>query len=76
MPIYEYTCDQCSSDFEFLTRGDQKPECPKCGGTELTRKLSVPAAHVANSGPACPAREMGACGAMGCGGGQCGLANG
>ncbi len=76
MPIYEYTCDSCRSEFEVLMRADEKPACPKCGKKRLTRKLSLPVAHVANSSPACPAREMGACSAMGCGGGGCELAGG
>jgi putative FmdB family regulatory protein len=41
MPLYEYTCDQCQCDFEQLVTGDRKPECPKCHGTRLTKKLSV-----------------------------------
>lgn len=42
MPIYEYTCKDCGSDFELLIRGDEKPVCPSCGKKHLTKSLSVP----------------------------------
>ena len=45
MPIYEYTCKDCGSDFELLIRGEEKPVCPSCGKTHLTKSFSVPAAH-------------------------------
>jgi len=75
MPIYEYACRECGREFEVLVRNrDEKPECPHCGTKKLDRKLSVIAAPVTNSQPACPAREMGACNMGGCcGGGGCGL---
>jgi putative FmdB family regulatory protein len=74
MPIYEYVCRDCGSEFEVLVRGDEKPSCPKCQGAKLTRQMSVSAAHTAGgSCPPCPAKEMGACGQSGCGGGGCGL---
>ena len=31
MPIYEYNCSQCESDFELLVRGDSTPECESVG---------------------------------------------
>ena len=72
MPIYEYTCAACGHDFEFLVRGEEKPSCPSCGQSKLTKNLSVPSAHVASSGPAaCPARES--CGAPHCCGNSCGM---
>ncbi len=75
MPIYEYVCDNCGHEFEHLVRGSEQPACPSCGKKRLTKSFSVPAAHTAASnGPACPAREAGACGVPNCGGGQCGMA--
>jgi len=63
MPIYEYTCQQCGHDFEYLLRGDEKPACPACGKRRLAKRFSVPAAHTEGSAlPQCPAREAGACG--------------
>lgn len=43
MPIFEYTCRQCQAQFECLVRKGSEPACPKCGGTDLDRLLSVPA---------------------------------
>jgi len=68
MPIYEYSCDQCGHQFEWLVRTNQdKPVCPACNGQQLTRKLSLPVAHT-HSGPACPIKELsnGACCAPRC----------
>lgn len=75
MPIYEYTCPKCESDFELLVRGAEKPACPECGATRLEKLLSVPAAH-SSSGkdlPICDApRRGGPCGMGGCGLPECG----
>jgi len=73
MPIYEYTCRDCGSEFEILVRADEKPACPSCGREELTKKLSVPAAHTASAQPACPAAESGTCGMNNCCGQRCGM---
>ncbi len=72
MPIYEYVCQDCGHEFEFLLRGDEKPACPSCGRRRLAKSMSVPAAHSAKSGgDACPARD--ACGMSPCCGQSCGL---
>jgi putative FmdB family regulatory protein len=68
MPIYEYQCDNCGRQFEWLTRAGERPECPACGERRLTKQLSLPAGHVVGATVApCPARESGACGVEGCG---------
>lgn len=44
MPIYEYRCDKCSSEFEILVwsaRDEAKLKCPKCGHTGVQRVLSA-----------------------------------
>jgi len=66
VPLFEYTCKKCNSDFELLIRGDEVPECPGCGGRKLEKHLSAPAAHVAGGGnlPVCEAAQHGGCGAM------------
>ena len=59
MPIYEYRCDPCDHTFETLIRGrGDTPHCPKCGGIELAKLFSVPAAaqtggHQGSSLPVC-----------------------
>jgi putative FmdB family regulatory protein len=74
MPLYEYTCRKCSSDFELLIRGDETPVCPECGSRKLEKLLSVAAAHIAggaNALPVCGMPSMAACGQPECGGGRC-----
>jgi len=74
MPIYEYNCSKCESEFEILVRGDATPECPNCGGIELAKLFSVPAAHSSgtNDLPVCqPAPPSGGCGLPQCGMGGC-----
>jgi len=63
MPIYEYRCEDCGTQFEKLVRRmSDAPdvECPSCGKQHLKQELSVFAAH-ANGGaktkaemPVCP----------------------
>ena len=44
MLIYEYRCEPCDHTFEILIRGQgDVPHCPRCGGIDLARQLSVPA---------------------------------
>jgi putative FmdB family regulatory protein len=66
MPLFEYACQTCDREFETLVRGQETPACPVCHGTDLTRRLSVFAAHTAGgSTPGTPAPAMGGCGACG-----------
>ena len=46
MPLYEYSCQKCSRKIELLIRGDEKPVCPHCQSTKLTKLLSVVSGHV------------------------------
>ena len=64
MPIYEYICQDCGHEFEYLMRGSEKPSCPRCQKDRLTKKMSVPAAHTAGNDnlPQC---SSGACGSRG-----------
>lgn len=34
MPVYEYQCEKCKKDFEFLQKVSDEPlvECEECGG--------------------------------------------
>ena len=46
MPIYEYACEACGTEFEYLVRNGEAAVCPECRkATELTKRFSVPAAH-------------------------------
>ena len=73
MPLYEYTCRDCDSQFELLIRGSEQPQCPECEGTRLEKLLSVPAAHAAGGHelPVCRPMPSGGCGLPQCGQGGC-----
>lgn len=74
MPLYEYACRSCDSEFELLIRGEEHPECPNCGGNRLDKQFSVPAAHMAGGAslPICETPSSGGgCGLPQCGTGGC-----
>ena len=41
MPIYEYKCEDCNSEFELLIFSGEVAQCPHCGSQKLTKKISV-----------------------------------
>jgi len=42
LPIYEYHCNQCDHDFEYLVFNSQEPEtCPSCDSSQVARQMSV-----------------------------------
>jgi len=41
MPLFEYRCPACDSQFELLIRGDATPACPSCESTSLERVISM-----------------------------------
>jgi putative FmdB family regulatory protein len=41
MPLFEYRCTACDSQFELLVRGSSVPTCPSCGATTLEKMLSM-----------------------------------
>ena len=77
MPLYEFECKACGKASEILVRSaDWKgTPCPKCGSTQLMKKLSVFAASVPadGGGGACAPCGMPAGGGGGhcCSGGGC-----
>jgi putative FmdB family regulatory protein len=42
MPIFDFVCNDCHTDFEALVRGTTAPKCPKCASENLERQLSMP----------------------------------
>jgi putative FmdB family regulatory protein len=40
MPLYDYHCKACDSEFELLVRASTVPACPQCGSTDLERAVS------------------------------------
>ncbi len=41
MPIYEYHCDKCDDDFEYLVFGSELPECPTCANKDVAKLMSA-----------------------------------
>ena len=41
MPIYEYHCNKCNKDFEYLVFGKEDPACPSCKSKKVGRLLSA-----------------------------------
>jgi putative FmdB family regulatory protein len=75
MPIYEYVCRECRSDFEALVPASRRDEgaaaCPQCQSTKVARKISLVAGHVVKSGKSGGSPEPFSCGAPSCCGGGC-----
>ena len=69
MPIYDYHCPSCGTDFELLVRNGTKVACPKCADRKVERMMSVPARYGAG-GKAADFSKLGPP-AGGCCGGSC-----
>jgi putative FmdB family regulatory protein len=42
MPIYEYRCQRCGSEFELLQASiDRAACCPECGSARLKKRFSL-----------------------------------
>ena len=42
MPIYEYHCNTCGHDFEYLVLGGSEPgHCPDCTATTVCKLMST-----------------------------------
>lgn len=52
MPIYEYKCENCNSEFEVEQKITAAPgaDCPNCGGQKVRRLISSTAFHLKGSG--------------------------
>lgn len=70
MPIYEYVCDECKTQFEkIVINKQQEIACPKCASKKATIQLSVFA--TANGAPS-GGPPSSSSGGGGCCGGGCG----
>jgi putative FmdB family regulatory protein len=52
MPIYEYRCDSCGHQKEFLQRLSDKPltQCPECGKRGFHKLMSAAGFHLKGTG--------------------------
>ena len=42
MPVYEYSCSRCGTEFEYLVLRSSPPaECPECHGSDLEQMISL-----------------------------------
>ena len=76
MPLFEFVCDKCRTEFEELVlRAGEKIVCPKCGAAKVTKKMSRFAfkggrgkmrTSVKKSAGACASCRPGPAGCSGC----------
>lgn len=73
MPIYEYKCKGCGTEFEKLVKNsEEKVQCVKCSKTKVERKLSVFSASVSEAS-SCPTKaQCPAAASCSCSKGACG----
>lgn len=52
MPIYEFTCHRCGTNFEKRVSftQTQAPPCDNCESADVQRRMSAPAIHFKGSG--------------------------
>ena len=52
MPIYEYECNACGEQHEFIQKFSEGPKrkCPACGKSRLRKLMSAAAFHLKGSG--------------------------
>jgi len=77
MPVYEYYCPDCDIKFEKLvplSRAQEQPPCPNCGGGKAQKLLST-FASVRSSGngvdASAPSAGFSGGGCASCSGGHC-----
>lgn len=52
MPIYEYVCEACDHNHDALQKISDAPltDCPQCGESALSKKISAPGFRLSGSG--------------------------
>jgi putative FmdB family regulatory protein len=78
MPMYDFSCQDCTAVFEeLLMKGESAAACPKCGSSRTMRMVSAPSplktgAFPFKPGPVHPvaSRMAGGCGSGVCPGGS------
>ena len=72
MPIFEFSCDSCETEFEILVQGKRDVSCPDCSGTNLTKRFPTFAMSGHEAALREPAGPCGTCGDPG-GPGSCSM---
>ena len=70
MPIYNYRCTACGTEFERLVRAETRVTCPECDGRKLERLMSL-TARPAGAGKPADYSRLGPPPGGGCCGGAC-----
>ncbi len=71
MPIFEYTCEACGKEFEYLVFGNDEPECPECQSKKVCKLMST-CGFVSKAGlGAPPKRSAGTSSCGGCSASSC-----
>jgi putative FmdB family regulatory protein len=68
MPLYEYRCKDCGTEFEkrlSFSEADQLPACPVCASAHTQKKLSRVVAFNAVSASGGAASSAASCGSSG-----------
>ena len=64
MPIYEFRCQKCKTQFETLVTscdGIKDVTCTKCGSALIEKTISVSSFRIASSGIRIPAGALSGC---------------
>ena len=71
MPIYEYHCEKCSHEFEYLVFGSEKPGCPSCNSKKVNKMMSACGFVSKGGGGETVSSSAGASGCSGCASSNC-----
>ena len=67
MPIFEFHCEKCNRDFEFLVLGKERVTCPHCKGKKVKKLLSSFSHSSGGKFTSSAGSECGSCSATSCG---------
>lgn len=72
MPIYEYHCNGCGNDFEYLVIGGSEPaQCPTCNAASVCRLMSTCGFVSKGTGGETVSQSAGASSCTGCSASSC-----
>lgn len=71
MPIYEYHCNECGKDFEYLVIGKPRPTCTSCESRKVKKLISSCGFVSKGSGGETVSQSAGASSCGGCAASSC-----